>query len=241
MAGEKMDAGATIVAPVSRWLPVGDVARSAAFYRDMLGFDIREAGGGTEAASGPALLHFDPSASAPAMVFFETDDVEAMHAAIRARGIAASELVKVNWVKMRMFEIRDPDGNTLWFGQSYDKPHAPRPGMFHKALPRLPLTDLAAGIAHYRGVLGFHVNFQNDTIGVMDRDEVTVLLIPRDEAHTGVGSAYFYIENADRLCAELRASGANVQSDPVSFPWGLREFSVKDPEGNQLYFGQTFE
>jgi uncharacterized glyoxalase superfamily protein PhnB len=43
------------------------------------------------------------------------------------------------------------------------------------------------------------------------------------------------------LYAELRAKGANVQGEPVSQPWGLREFRVLDPEGNQLTFGQTFE
>jgi uncharacterized glyoxalase superfamily protein PhnB len=65
--------------------------------------------------------------------------------------------------------------------------------------------------------------------------------VPRTKSHSGAGSAYFYIENADRLSAEMRAAGANVQDDPMSFPWGLREFSVKDPDGNELYFGQTFE
>jgi len=27
----------------------------------------------------------------------------------------------------------------------------------------------------------------------------------------------------------------------VSHPWGLRDFSVLDLEGNQITFGQTFE
>jgi catechol 2,3-dioxygenase-like lactoylglutathione lyase family enzyme len=237
-----MEISAKIVAPVSRWLPVSDVARSAAFYRDVLGFEIHDVPDGVEATNGPALLHFDPAGSGPATVFFETDDIGAMHSAVRARGIAASELVKVNWVKMRMFEIRDPDGNTLWFGQSYDKPDAVHANpMFEKALPRLPLSNLAAGIAHYRDVLGFRVNYEDANVGVVFRDQVTVLLIRRGEAYKGIGSAYFYIEDADKLCAEMRSAGANAEGDPVSFPWGLREFSVKDCEGNELYFGQTFE
>jgi len=237
-----MEVRPAIVAPVSRWLPVADVARSAAFYRDVLAFEIHEIADGTEATNGPALLHFDPGSSGPATVFFETDDVAGMQTAIRARGIETSELVKVNWVKMRMFEIRDPDGNTLWFGQSYDKPDATHVNpMFQKALPRFPVSDLAAGIAHYRDVLGFRVNYQDDNVGVMFRDQVTVLLVVRTAEMKGIGSAYFYIENADKLCAEMRSAGAAVQGDPVSFPWGLREFSVKDPEGNELYFGQTFE
>jgi catechol 2,3-dioxygenase-like lactoylglutathione lyase family enzyme len=231
-----------IIAPVSRRIAAADVARSAAFYRDVLGFEIREGADGTEATNGPALLHFDRGESERAIVFFETNDVDAMHSAIRARGGQTSEIVGVNWIKMRMFEVHDPAGNTLWYGQSFDKPHSARPNpMFQQALPRLPLTNLVAGIAHYRDVLGFHVNYQDSNIGVMDRDRVTVLLFPRTERNQGVGEAYFYIENADRLCAELRANGADVRGDPVSFPWGLREFRVRDLEGNELYFAQTFE
>jgi hypothetical protein len=32
-----------------------------------------------------------------------------------------------------------------------------------------------------------------------------------------------------------------IQGEPVNQPWGLREFRVIDPEGNQLTFGQPFE
>ena len=52
---------------------------------------------------------------------------------------------------------------------------------------------------------------------------------------------YLYVRDADKLYAELREKGANVQGEPVSQPWGLREFSVLDIEGNQIKFGQPFE
>jgi hypothetical protein len=32
-----------------------------------------------------------------------------------------------------------------------------------------------------------------------------------------------------------------VQGEPVSQPCGLREFTVSDPEGNEITFAQTFE
>jgi len=234
--------GPAIVAPVSRGIAVADVARSAAFYRDVLDFAVREVAEGMEVTNGPALLHLHASSPERAIIFFETDDVDAMHSAIRERGAEASEIARVNWIKMRMFEVHDPDGHTLWFGQSFNKPHDEKPNaMFRQALPRLPLTNLAAGIAHYRDVLGFQINYQDSNIGVMDRDRVTILLFPRTERNPGVGEAYFYIQNADRLCAELRANGAQVLGDPVSYPWGLREFRVRDLEGNELYFAQTFE
>jgi catechol 2,3-dioxygenase-like lactoylglutathione lyase family enzyme len=47
-----------IVAPVSRFLGTADAARCMAFYRDILGFDIREASDGFEAVYGPARLQF---------------------------------------------------------------------------------------------------------------------------------------------------------------------------------------
>jgi uncharacterized glyoxalase superfamily protein PhnB len=113
--------------------------------------------------------------------------------------------------------------------------------MLKKIMPELPLTNVPAGVAFYRDVLGFSVNYQQHDIGVMDRDVVRLLLIARTERHSGIGSCYVYVRDADALYAELVARGANVQGEPVSRPWGLREFRALDPEGNQLTFGQAFE
>ena len=113
--------------------------------------------------------------------------------------------------------------------------------MLEKIMPELPLTDVSAGVAHYRDVLGFSVNYQQHDIGVMDRDAVRLLLIARTERYTGIGSCYVYVQDADTLHAELVAKGANVQGKPVDRPWGLREFIILDPEGNRLTFGQPFE
>jgi uncharacterized glyoxalase superfamily protein PhnB len=148
----------------------------------VLGFDAGERGadGSIELTSGRARIHLGGVDTAPdlssdgppgsAIVFFDVNDVEAMHAAIRTRGGQPSALEKVNWIKRRVFEVRDPDGHVAWFGQSY-----------HEKSP--------------------------------DR--------PRH--------------------AELVRSGADVQGEPVSQPWGLREFSVLDPDRNRLTFSQTFE
>jgi len=225
------------VAPVARSIAVADVSRSSAYYREILGFTVA----GSDAICGPAKLQFCNSEPAPATVFFETDDVEAMRSAIEARGGRPSELVRVNWIKMEMFEVRDPDGHTLWFGQSYNRPHAVSHGLLEQALPELPFDDVAAAVTYYRDVLGFKINYQQHDVGVMDRDQVTILLIARTDRHKGIGSAEFYVADADALYAELRAKGANLQGEPVSHPWGLRDFRVLDLEGNRLTFAQTFE
>jgi len=237
-----------ITSPVSRSLAATDVGHSASFWRDVLGFQVRGSSDDDRAAdlvSGRArirLVQRDPSR---ATVFLETDDVAAMHAAIRRRGGQPSGLEDVNWIKMRVFEIRDPDGHVIWFGQSYHvdslpDPRAPRV-MMRVIMPALPLDDVPAGVRHYRDVLGFSVNYEQHDIGVMDRDEVRLLLIARTADHTGIGSAYFYVRDVDALYAEFLAKGADIEGEPVSQPWGLREFSVRDPERNRLTFAQTFE
>lgn len=153
------------------------------------------------------------------MVFFEAADLDAMRAGLVGRGAAPGEIDRINGVKFRVFILRDPDGNTLWFGQSYAEPACAHPAaMVEKALPELPCNDVAAAVAHYRDVLGFKINYQQDNLGVMDRDAVTILLTARTPDQTGPGGAYFYIANADALHAELKAKGANVQGEPASRP-----------------------
>lgn len=256
----------SIVAPVSRFLASADVNRSVAFYRDLLGFEVPavsalghvsdafRAPATVEVVSGPARIQIGPGETTvdstgerrprgSAMLFFETDDVAAMREAVRSRGGKPSELEKVNWIKMRMFEIRDPDGHTIWFGQSFQEPDAPREPhrQLEQMLAELPLSNVAAGIAYYQDVLGFKINYAQDDIGVMYRDDVTLLLIARTEKHTGIGSCYVYVRDADALHAELRAKGAHVIGEPISQPWGLRDFEVRDLEGNRIRFGQPFE
>jgi len=247
--GSDLVTAPNITAPVSRHLDVTDIVRSVTFYRDLIGFEVQalRAGQPPELTLGPARITLGkrPPGSGPAprsIVFFETDDVAAAYDILAARGAKPTVPEDVNWIKMRMIEVRDPDGNTLWFGNGFggqDKPTAHR--MLRKVMPELPLTDVAAGVAHYRDVLGFAVNYQQHDIGVMERDDMGVLLIARTAQHTGIGSCYFYVNDADALHAELTAKGANVQGPPVSQPWGLREFRVLDLEGNRLSFAQTFE
>jgi catechol 2,3-dioxygenase-like lactoylglutathione lyase family enzyme len=231
-----------ILSPVARSLAVNNPARTEAFYRNVLDFEIRSRDGSFEATYGPARLEFEFEA-APKLegVYFEVDELEAMQVAIAARGGNPAPIVQLNWVRLYLFEIRDPDGHTLYFGKSYDEPDpsTPRP-MFCQALPNLPVRDVAAAVEYYRDVLGFTINYQQDDLGVMNHGRITLVLVPRTERHTH-GVASFYIRDADFLYDEYTAKKAFVKGAPVSYPWGLRTFRIADPDGNELIFHQTFE
>lgn len=238
---------ARITSPVMRTLGAGK--DTPAFYRDVLGFELRN----SLAVNGPAHITFGEQDHAPlewdsprpagsAMLFFETDDIAAMHDSIVHRGGRPSSIEDVNWIKMRMFSVHDPDGRVVWFGQSYNEPgQSRRAGLLEQALPELPFNDVAAGVRYYVNVLGFRINYQQDDLGVMERDQITILLIQRTGAHKGIGSFEVYVADADALYGELCAKGANVQGEPVSHQWGLRDFRVLDLEGNRITFAQPFE
>jgi predicted enzyme related to lactoylglutathione lyase len=258
-----MSAYNAIVSPVSRHLAVSDVARSVAFYCDVLGFTIAPETSKSnilslaEVVSGPARIQFytagsivDSTGPLPSagtsILFFEVNDVQAMHKAITARSGQTTTPAKANWIKIELFQLQDPDGNILWFGKSYQEDYTAMhieggKGQLRKIMPEIPLNDVAAGIAYYRDLLGFSINYAQHDLGVMDRDSVRLLLITRTKEHTGIGSCCVYIKDADALYEELLAKGANIPVPPVSQPWGLREFHVLDPEGNRISFAQTFE
>jgi catechol 2,3-dioxygenase-like lactoylglutathione lyase family enzyme len=114
-------------------------------------------------------------------------------------------------------------------------PPARLPAIVAPVSRHLSVADLDRSAAFYRDVLGFDVR------SVSEGDSITILLIASTKRHTGIGSCYVSLRDADALHAELLARRGNVQGEPISHPWGLRDFHVLDSEGNQIRFGQTFE
>ena len=47
-----------------------------------------------------------------------------------------------------------------------------------------------------------------------------------------------FAEDVDATYEEMKASGANIVEPLEKKPWGLRQFTVDDPDGNRLWIGQ---
>ena len=104
------------------------------------------------------------------------------------------------------------------------------------------VRDIAKSTEHYREALGFTVSFQygKPTFYVcLCRDEVSLHLI--DAAKTkrlpGNGSVCVFVDDVDAIHAELAKRGANVVKPPQNYDYGMRDFDVVDPDGNQITFG----
>jgi catechol 2,3-dioxygenase-like lactoylglutathione lyase family enzyme len=119
-------------------LAVTDLKRTMAFYCDRLGFHVTGTFGDPEPVwcqlvrDDVAIMFNAPprdcverdvprSAKDYQIFYFNTDDLVALHAAWKAAGIQVTDL-RVSVYGMKEFEVRDPDGYWLWFGQETDDP-----------------------------------------------------------------------------------------------------------------------
>ncbi len=108
-------------------------------------------------------------------------------------------------------------------------------------IPELPCADVAATRAWWCALLGFAVNHEDAGIAVLDREAVRVLLVARTPERPGPGACYLYVRDADALHTELTARGARPDGPPITRPWGLREFELRDSAGNRITCGQPIE
>lgn len=111
-------------------LPVRDLARAEAFYREVLGFEVGlrdetrrwlflRAGG----PDGMVVLQEDPEGWSSLHVAFtmRDDDLDAAVAALRVHGVDVEGPVTHDWMPARSAYFSDPDGHALELC-------APRPG-----------------------------------------------------------------------------------------------------------------
>ena len=122
-------------------------------------------------------------------------------------------------------------------------------------IPSVRVADMAEALRFYRDVLGFEVlrGGPEDSNCSLQHGTGRLML---ETAADHYGAAYnaairerlgslsphaLYIESddVDRLHGRIAAEGARILDPLADRPWGQREFTVEDPEGNWLTFWQA--
>jgi catechol 2,3-dioxygenase-like lactoylglutathione lyase family enzyme len=102
------------------------------------------------------------------------------------------------------------------------------------------VRDLAVSVAYYRDALGFTVTFQYGEPAFytcLCRDEVAIHLRAGTRWTPGNGAIAVFVKDVDAVHDEMIARGAKVLKPPQDYDYGMRDFDVADPDGNQLTFG----
>ena len=107
----------------------------------------------------------------------------------------------------------------------------------------LVVRDVVKSAEHYRNVLGFAIAFTYGDPAFyagVERDNVNIHLHAADKSprQPGQGAVYIFVSDVDAYHEQIRARGADIVKPPQDYPYGMRDFDVRDLDGNQLSFGR---
>ena len=104
-------------------------------------------------------------------------------------------------------------------------------------VPELPVADVERAQQHYRDVLGFEIGWlePGKDMGAVRRGDVVVFFRKRKPPFEP-GVYWIFAEEIDATYEELKSFGANVVDPLEKKPWGLRQFTIADLDGNRFHF-----
>jgi len=112
--------------------------------------------------------------------------------------------------------------------------------------PSLTVNDLMKSVAFYRDVLGFVVEeeykWEGKVMGVNLKAGAMSFLLSQDDFAKGrdrkKGEGFrIYCTTAqdvDKLAAQVEINGGTLATPPTDQDWGMRDFSIVDPDGFKL-------
>jgi catechol 2,3-dioxygenase-like lactoylglutathione lyase family enzyme len=106
-----------------------------------------------------------------------------------------------------------------------------------RAIPTLFVNDLDAACAWYERVLGFRTTFRYAEYAGLSLGGALIHLGRWERPIT----AAFYLRltsGVDEFVASIEAKGERILSPLQNHDYGMREATVHDPDGNEIYVGQ---
>ncbi len=106
-----------------------------------------------------------------------------------------------------------------------------------RPVPELPVTDVERAQQYYRDVLGFEIGWLDPSkgIGAARRGEAVIFFRRRSRPFEPA-IHWVFAEDIDATYGELNILGAKIIEPLELKPWGLRQFTVEDLDGNLFYF-----
>lgn len=101
----------------------------------------------------------------------------------------------------------------------------------------LPVADVEQAQRYYRDVLGFEIGWLDPSkeIGSVSRGNAAIFFRRRQEPFEPAVH-WVFAPDIDATYEEFRSSGSKIVEPLERKPWGLRQFTVEDLNGNRFYF-----
>jgi len=106
-------------------------------------------------------------------------------------------------------------------------------------IPVFHVGDVDVSVRFYTEVLGFVQSFRYGTYAGLKLGQCELHICPPGDhgPRTGGGNAYIICDEVDNYFARIKEAGAKPKSEPADQMYGMRDFVIFDPDGNQLSFG----
>ncbi len=114
------------------------------------------------------------------------------------------------------------------------------PAQFIQGAPVLHVQNVQTAVGYYRDVLGFTADFGDDDYAVVWRDNSAIHFVKSERCASGV-HLFQWIRDVDAYYKEIKDRGAEIAVEPADHDYGVRDFSVRDPHGVTIVFGQDIE
>ena len=114
--------------------------------------------------------------------------------------------------------------------------------MSQTVIPQLRSTNMETSLPFYRDGMGFGVDWQHQfepgfpLFLQLTRAGQTIFLTEHAGDCQAGGAVYFKVADVDACAHEFRTRAIVSVTGPDDTPWGTREMSVLDPDGNRLRF-----
>jgi uncharacterized glyoxalase superfamily protein PhnB len=104
-------------------------------------------------------------------------------------------------------------------------------------VPELPVADVERAQYYYRDVLGFEIAWltEGKEIGAVTNGKA-VIFLRRREAPFEPAVHWVFAEDIDATYQQVQSADAIIAEPLELKPWGLRQFTVHDLDGNIFYF-----
>jgi uncharacterized glyoxalase superfamily protein PhnB len=107
-------------------------------------------------------------------------------------------------------------------------------------VPNLPVRNVRAAQEWYRDVLGLGINWLwEDNFGSVGMDHVELFLYESDDPQPAISS--IFVDDVDAVYERCRDRGADIASPLEDKLWNVREFTLRDVDGNLLRIGSGAE
>ena len=108
---------------------------------------------------------------------------------------------------------------------------------FVRPTPELPVADVELAQRYYHDTFGFDIGwlYPGKEIGAVSRDDVVIFFRRRSPPFEPYVH-WVFAADIDARYNDLRSMGARIVEPLDRKPWGLRQFTVEDPDGNRFHF-----